>query len=269
MSERAEVIAFKQYMDELCRQDVAVAFSGGADSALLLKAAVEASARYGKKVYAITVQTKLHPAADLPVAKQIADEIGAIHVVLYADEFADEAIRQNPKNRCYLCKRNIFTGIKEYVAGKGVSVIIEGTNEDDLHVYRPGIQALKELNIISPLAESHMTKAMVRELAADYGISAAERPSAPCLATRLPYGQTLDPDLLAKIDEGEMQLKKYPFYNVRLRVHKDVVRIEVDQRDLPLVMEHRENIVKILKELGFRYITLDLEGFRSGSMDEQ
>lgn len=263
-----EINAFHEYMKKLCQKDVMVAFSGGADSALLLKAAVEAAKESGKKVYAVTVQTKLHPAADLPAAKKAAAEIGAIHKVLYVDEFSDEKIRYNPKDRCYLCKKNIFETIKKLAEELQVETILEGTNEDDLHVYRPGIKALKELQIISPLAESHMTKKMVRELAAEYGIEAADRPASPCLATRLPYGTLLDEELLKRIDEGENFLRTYPLYNVRLRVHGNIVRIEADKKDFQVLMLHADEIIHKLKELGFHYITLDLEGFRSGSMDE-
>ena len=149
----------------------------------------------------------------------------------------------------------------------GISTIIEGTNEDDLHVYRPGIQALKELGIISPLAACGITKAEVRELALARGISVANRPSMPCLATRLPYGDSISYELLAQIDKGEQYVRSFGFYNVRLRVHDTITRIEVDQKDIPKLLEHREEIIAELKKLGFVYITVDLEGFRSGSMD--
>ncbi len=150
---------------------------------------------------------------------------------------------------------------------RGIRRILDGTNEDDMHVYRPGIQALKELQIISPLAELHITKAQVKELAAFYGISVASRPSTPCMATRLPYNTEIDYDVLAKIGEGEARLRAVLTGNVRLRLHGDVARLEVDRASFKQVMERQREITETLKNLGFTYITLDLEGFRSGSMD--
>lgn len=145
--------------------------------------------------------------------------------------------------------------------------MLEGSNEDDLHVYRPGLQAVKELGVVSPLADCGITKAEVRVLAAEYDIPVANRPSAPCLATRLPYGAELDLELLKRIDEAENYLKNFGWRNVRLRVHGEITRLEVDKEVFTEVLEHREVIIKHLKDMGFRYVTLDLEGFRSGSMD--
>lgn len=256
-------------------EGIAVAFSGGVDSALLLKMACMAAERAGA-LYAVTVQTRLHPATDLEAAKQMAKEFGAVHKVLQIDELAESSIETNPVNRCYLCKRSIFLKIKELAKELGAAAVLEGTNADDLHQYRPGIQALRELQIISPLAECGLTKAEIRELAASLGISAANRPSVPCLATRLPYGTKLNYELLVKIDEGERYLRALGFYNVRLRVHeltesagnKRLARIEVDKEDIPRLMNYRKELAEMVKRLGFSRVTVDLEGFRSGSMDE-
>lgn len=252
-----------------------VAFSGGVDSALLLKLACMAAKNAGK-VYAVTVQTRLHPAGDTEAAKRMAEEFEAVYKVLQIDELAESGIETNPVNRCYLCKRSIFQKIKELARQLGTTVVLEGTNADDLHQYRPGIQALKELQIISPLAECGLTKAQIRELAAYLEIPAANRPSAPCLATRLPYGKKLNYELLAKIDEGERYLRGLGFYNVRLRVHelneltgsKWLARIEVDQEDMSRLLHYRKELTEMVKGLGFDRVTVDMEGFRSGSMDE-
>lgn len=254
-------------MDELTDQDMALAFSGGVDSSLLLKMAADRAAKKGTKVWAVTFNSRRHPSCDLENARKVAGELGGIHVILEIDELEMEEIRSNPVNRCYLCKRNLFRTLMAFAKEKGVEVLAEGTNEDDLHVYRPGIQAVRELGIRSPLAETGLTKEEVRRLAAACGISAASRPSTPCMATRLPYGARLDYEILKKIEAGEEILRRMIGGNVRLRLHGQVVRIETDPERFSLALEKREEVVRQLKELGFVYITLDLEGFRSGSMD--
>ena len=150
----------------------------------------------------------------------------------------------------------------------GASVILEGTNEDDLHVYRPGLRAIRELEIISPLADTGFTKEEVRKLAEELGISVAKRPSTPCLATRLPYGEEIRPEMLEKIAKGEAFLREQGFPVVRLRVHGNIARIEIPQGDFGRFSELGGEIARELKKMGFLYITLDMEGFRSGSMDE-
>ncbi len=244
-----------------------IAFSGGVDSALLLKLACMAADR-PEKVLAVTVGTKLHPMRDVAKAAQAAARMGAGHRVLRIDELAETGIENNPVDRCYLCKRGIFRKIKALAKELAIPIILEGTNEDDLHQYRPGIKALRELDIISPLAECRLTKREIRKLAESLGVPAADRPSSPCLATRLPYGTRIEYGLLEKIDRGEIYLRKLGFYNVRLRVHDSLVRIEVDKEDLQKALSCREEIIAAIKELGFCYVTLDLEGFQSGSMDK-
>lgn len=254
-------------MEQYTAQDVMVAFSGGVDSSLLLKLACESAKESGKKVYGATVQTRLHPAGEIEEAKKICREMGAIHVLLTVDELREAGIMDNPVDRCYLCKKHLFQKILEKAAELGASPVLEGTNEDDLHVYRPGIRALKELGIISPLAKAGLTKAEVRRLAGEYGLSVASKPATPCLATRFPYGTELSYEKIEQAEKGEAFLKGFSFRNVRLRVHGDIARIEVDREDLVKLAGHSEEIVSYLKELGYRYITLDMEGFRSGSMD--
>ncbi len=250
---------------------VVVAFSGGVDSALLLKLACRAAGK-DEAVYAVTVQTRLHPAGDLEIAERLAGEAGAIHKVLQIDELAESGIETNPLDRCYLCKKAIFQKIKSLAEELGAGCVLEGTNADDLHQYRPGIRALRELQILSPLCECGLTKEEIRELAEYLGVSVAKRPSSPCLATRLPYGMRISYELLARIDEGERYLRKLGFYNVRLRIHEltkgYLARIEVDLEDLPKLVGHREELIEKIKSLGFDRVTADLEGFRSGSMDQ-
>lgn len=252
---------------ELCREDVCLAFSGGVDSSLLLKILSDQAARTGKRVYAVTFDTRLHPPCDLEIASRVAKELGGIHKVITVDELEQEEIRNNPVNRCYLCKRHLFLELKQFAEREGIPYILDGTNEDDMHVYRPGIQALKELGIISPLAELHITKAEVKALAAEYGISVAARPSTPCMATRLPYDTEIDYAVLERIAAGEEFLKGLIPGNVRLRLHGNVARIEVDIAQFGPLLANQPFIIKELKKMGFLYITLDMEGFRSGSMD--
>ena len=255
-----------EIMDRLCRKDVCLAFSGGVDSSLLLKLAVDMGKIHGSRVYAVTFDSRLHPACDLENARKVAGELGGIHCVITVDELELEEIRQNPR---YLCKKQLFQHLLLVAENQGAAVVLEGTNEDDLHVYRPGIQAVRELGVKSPLAEAGLTKAEVKELAAEYGISAASRPSTPCMATRLPYGAELDYEVLKKIEQGEEILKKYLDGNIRLRLHGDIVRIEADPGQMKQVLDKKNEIVRELKQLGFLYLTLDLEGFRSGSMDQK
>lgn len=254
-------------MDQYTDSDIIIAFSGGVDSSLVLKAACEKAKEKGTKVYAVTIHTKLHPMNDLEIARIVAQEEGAIHAVIHVDELNEAGISNNPENRCYLCKKCLFQKLIDMAKERNIHHILEGTNEDDLHVYRPGVKALQELNIKSPLAEAKLTKAEVRKLAKEYGISVANRPSAPCLATRFPYGVELSYDIMRQIEKAEEHIRSFGFYNVRVRIHNDIARIEVDENDIEKLLIERVNIISFMKEIGFCYITIDLEGFRSGSMD--
>lgn len=227
----------------------------------------EAARETGKKVYAITMDTVLQPQAELEAAQAAAENTGACHMVLKLNELAEPEIRNNPVDRCYLCKKALYTRMTQTVREKGAEILLEGSNEDDLHVYRPGIKAVRELGVKSPLADCHITKAEVRYLAEKYKIPTAKRPSSPCLATRLPYGEKLDLALLKRIDKAETFIRKCGYQNVRVRVHGNIARIEIDDYEFQRFMKERETVLRELKSLGFVYLTLDLEGFRSGSMD--
>lgn len=255
------------YMREICRKDVCIAFSGGVDSSVILKAACEAAAESGTTVYAVTFETRLHPKADLPEARRTAAQAGAVHHVINVNELDNRAILNNPVDRCYLCKKYLFEHLLDFAREKGADTVLEGSNADDLLVYRPGIRAVRELGVKSPLAELGITKAQVREIAAEMGLSSANRPSSPCLATRLPYGTEISFELLERIDTGEQWMQQQGFAVVRLRVHGDILRIEIPKEKFPDYMAQADAITAKMKELGFIYITLDMEGFRSGSMD--
>ena len=268
MNEFAEekFMRLKEQMAVYARQKILIAFSGGVDSSLLLALAAEGAAdRTG--ITAVTMQTRLHPAAEIRHAESVAAELHVRQLTITVDELAEAGITDNPKDRCYRCKKYLFEKIRELAEETGAAYILEGTNADDLHVYRPGIRAIRELGILSPLAGAGLTKAEVRSLAGRYGVSVEERPSMPCMATRFPYGVKLTSAALERAEEGEAYLRGLGFYNVRLRVHGETARIEVDQTDFDAVVAGRDGIIRRMKELGYRYVTLDLEGFRSGSMD--
>lgn len=282
----------KQYFKTYQNLGICIAYSGGVDSTLLLRAAVESFSESvsadvvkdcasqtsltndGKKntlsqapVLAVILETQLHPHSDTELACERASALGAQPIVIPVDEFENPDILQNPVNRCYLCKKLLFSSLKELAAEKGYHAVFDGTNKDDELEYRPGMKVLKELNIKSPLLELGITKAAVRSISAMLGLSTAAVPSTPCLATRLPYGAFLDQELLKRIHQGEVFLRQKGFYNVRLRYHEPILRLEIDCNEFEKLLPIREEILHELKKLDFPYITLDLEGFRSGSMD--
>lgn len=247
--------------------DTVLAFSGGVDSALLLYLLAQACRETGRQVFAVTFHTALHPQADLAYARQFAQSLCASHHILRINELENPRILENLPDRCYHCKKMLYEKLWEFAREKQVHTILEGSNKDDLDVYRPGLRAVKELGVQSPLTQCGVTKAQVRQIAAEYGLLVASRPSAPCLATRLPYHTKIDIQLLARIDQGEQFLKKLGLENVRIRVHGDIARLEIDPKDFPVLFQRRTEVLQRLKKLELPYLTLDLEGFRSGSMD--
>ncbi len=267
-----QVQQLKKHMQDLAREDVIVAFSGGVDSSLLVKLAADAAKETGKKVYAVTVEMMLQPKQEEKALDSLAETLGAVSLILPVDSQSLEkaGILENPLDRCYLCKRLVYEAILEKGKEMDVKVVLDGTNADDLTAYRPGLTAVLELGIQSPLAQIGFTKEEVRRLAQELCIPTAKKPAAPCLATRFPYGARLDETALRQVEEGEALLRDYVSddTNVRLRVHKNIARIETDPDAFEKILTHRKEITARLKELGFAYVTLDLAGFRSGSMDQ-
>jgi len=244
-------------------EGLAVAFSGGIDSSLVLYLACHS----GEPVQAVLLHSQLMPLRDREIAERVARECGARLTVLEVDVTTSPEIMGNAPRRCYFCKKTMFETLRAWCAARGIPHIADGTNRDDLTVYRPGLQALRELGIRSPLADCGFTKAEVREAAAALGISVAARPSAPCMATRLPYGTPLDFAVLRRLEEGEAAMKALSFPVCRLRLHGGLLRVEIPPDRFPDLMERRTSVLEALRALQFDYITLDLEGFRSGSMD--
>lgn len=254
-------------IDIYTANNTAIAFSGGVDSSLLLKLTLESARRNKTNVYAITVKTPFTTQEDIDTACRAAEEMKAEHIIIHISSFNELGISHNPPDRCYICKKNIFTQIIEMAKELGVTTILEGTNYDDMNMYRPGIKAIRELNIISPLAQCRITKNDIRRLAEHFGISTAKRPSTPCFATRFPYNTYISYEDIINAEKGENYIKSLGFHNVRLRVHGNIARIEVDEEYYAKAISLRYEIIDKLKSLGYDYVVLDMEGFRSGSMD--
>ena len=217
----------KEKIRALAEEDMCVAFSGGVDSGLLLKMACEACSYTEKKVYALTMDTVLHPRADIDTAGAVAKEMGAEHIVLRINELTDARIKNNPRERCYLCKKALYTKMREFACKRNISVLIDGTNEDDLHVDRPGLKAVRELGVYTPLADCGLTKKEVRKLAGEYGISVAERPSSPVLPRAFLTGRKLILLFWRKLTEEKKKLRNLGFGDVRIRVHGTILRLEI------------------------------------------
>ena len=254
------------HFDAIVTEPVMVAFSGGADSVLVLKLALEAS-RDRVPVYALYADAPWMPKAARAEAEQIARELQVKLNVVSIDSPGSIGIENNPLDRCYRCKKAIFKAFMDFGQIHNVEILLEGTQLDDLTKYRPGLKAIAESGARSPLKELELHKSDVRELLAHLGLSAAKKPSGSCLATRLPYGQTLSVPILKQIDQAENYLRSFGFKVIRVRSHGDIARIETDLEHLSLALSKRADIVRELKSLGWKYVTLDLEGFRSGSMD--
>ena len=243
---------------------LAVAFSGGVDSTYLLHEAVKAGK---EKVTALIMKTPSVPERELDEAVAFCKSRGISFFVLPADPFSAAGFRENGRDRCYICKHFLFSALLEKAKEEGISFVADGTNADDREEFRPGLRALKELDIRSPLAEAGLTKKEIRELSEKEGLPTWNKPSFSCLATRFPYGEELTVEKLRRTEAAENLLAELGFTQRRVRVHGNLARIEVLPAEIPLLLERRDMISSRLEELGFLYTTVDLKGFRSGSMD--
>lgn len=246
-------------------EKVVVAFSGGVDSTFLLKATKEA---LGNNIKAVTIQSPYIPTWEIEEAKQSVLKLGIEHEIIEVP-IIDE-IKKNPEERCYLCKKAVFNIIDSISKQQGYNYTIDGTNFDDIDDYRPGLRALKELNIKSPLMECKFTKQEIRDFSKELGLDTWNKPSYACLLTRIPYGNEFKEEVFIKIEKAEKYIIDRGVRAVRVRCHDNLARIEVNKNDINRVINEKilEGISNKLKELGFQYVTLDLEGYRTGSFNE-
>jgi len=251
---------------------VAVAFSSGVDSTFLLKVAHDTlgNNRDGNRVVAVTARSPLFPDRELDDAVQFTQKEGIEHIIVDFDALTVAGFAQNPTNRCYLCKKELFIRLQRIAAEHGIAHVVEGSNADDVHDYRPGKQAIAELGIASPLQEAGLTKQEIRQLSAELGLPTWNKPSFACLASRIPYGEEITEERLAMIEAAERYLLDTGFHQVRVRFHSNLARIETDDEGLERLLDKklREEIHCRLKALGFVHISADLLGYRTGSMDE-
>lgn len=244
---------------------VLVAFSGGVDSTLLAKVAYDV---LGDKAFAVIAQSETYTKSEMTEAINIAKVIGIPYTTIHTEEVTLPEYKKNPVNRCYYCKRELFTKLKTYAEKNGFKYVVEGTNASDKDDFRPGKKAILESDTHSPLKDVGMNKDEIRSLLKDYGIPNWNKPSNACLASRFPYATEITPEKLAVVEKAEIFIKQFGVDQLRVRYHNQVARIEVPAEFMDIVMKHREEITNELKKLGFTYSTLDLGGYRTGSLNE-
>ena len=246
---------------------VLVAYSGGVDSAFL---AVTAARVLDSRSLSVTADSASYPERHRDLAIEIARAFNLRHEIIHTDEIGRPDYRANPANRCYYCKHELYTHLSAIARARGFAAIVDGSNADDRGDYRPGRQAAREFGVLSPLDESGLTKADIRSLARRAGMSSWDEPASACLSSRIPYGTPVTIQSLSQIEQAENFLRDAGFTNVRVRHHTNLARIEVDPTDLPRLLQEplHSDLIRHFKSLGYTYVTMDLQGFRSGSGNE-
>lgn len=243
-----------------------IAFSGGVDSTFLLKCASDTLG--AEKVVAVTALSEIMPPQDLDAAMSMGKTMGVKHIIVKSPEVENAEFVANTPDRCYVCKKGRYVKLMGLREELGLAFIADGSNKDDEADYRPGERAMKELGIRSPLREAGLYKSEIRALSRELGLPTWDRPSQACLATRIPYGVSITRDRLKMVREAEKALHCFGFTQLRVRFHGDLARIEVPEKEIADAIKHKADLVERIRKVGFTYVTLDLEGFRSGSMNE-
>jgi len=248
-------------------ESVLIAFSGGADSTLLLRIAIDV---LGDRVLAVTARSETYPEEELAAAAAIATTLGARHRFIDTNELENETYAENPPDRCYHCKRELYGALGALAAAEGLRHVIDGNNLDDETDYRPGAKAAAELGVVSPLREAGLRKEEIRSLSRAMGLPTWDKPAMPCLASRFPYGTRITPQRLAMVAMAERHLRGLGIRQLRVRFHGDLARIEVSPGDMPRLIDPdtAAAITKRFREIGFTFVALDLQGYRMGSLNE-
>jgi len=247
-------------------ESVVLGYSGGVDSTLLLKKALDVLGP--DRVLAVTAASATYEPEEVDEAVRLAEWLGAEHERIVSTELEDEGFLSNPPERCYYCKADLYGDLQALAAERGYRSVIDGSQADDAADWRPGLRALDERGIVSPLKEAGLTKADVRALSRRLGLPTADKPANACLASRFPYGEPITPAMLERVGRAERIVREAGFEVLRVRHHGDVARIEVPPEDRARLLAAADRIVPAIRELGYVWVSLDLEGYRSGSMNE-